>query len=208
MSEIPLSYDFEPLEPSDPPLRDAAARMLAQATLDAEQIRESARADGYEAGRAAGYEHSASEISTAASALEEAARGICGLRDEVAETVERDAIELALALAGKILSAALEVRPELVVDVVQGALRRISDRRRITVLVNPADLATVRASIGEITAQGSGVELCDLLADERVGAGSAVVRTAEGEVDASVPTQLERAREVAFAALEVGEQAA
>jgi flagellar assembly protein FliH len=208
LSEAPLSYDFEPLEPSEPPLRDAAARMLAQATIDAEQIRESARVEGYEAGRATGYEHGASEISTAATALEEAARGVCGLRDEVAETVERDAIELALALAGKILSAALEVRPELVVDVVQGALRRISDRRRITVLVNPADLATVRASIGEITAQGSGVELCDLLADERVGAGSAVVRTAEGEVDASVPTQLERAGEVAFAALEVGEQAA
>jgi flagellar assembly protein FliH len=52
------------------------------------------------------------------------------------------------------------------------------------------------------------VELCDLLADERVGVGSAIVRTVEGEVDASVPTQLERAREVAFAALEVREQAA
>jgi flagellar assembly protein FliH len=208
LSEVPLSYDFEPLEPSDPPPRDAAARMLAQATQQAEQIREAARVDGYEAGRATGYEHGTGEISTAAVALEEAVRGVRALRDEIAETIERDAIELALALAGKILAAALEARPELVVDVVQGALRRIGDRRRITVLVNPGDLATVRASIGEITAQGSGVELCDLLADERVGVGSAIVRTVEGEVDASVPTQLERAREVAFAALEVREQAA
>ncbi len=90
----------------------------------------------------------------------------------------------------------------------QGALRRISDRRRITVLVNPADLEVVRAAIGELTAQGSGVELCDLQSDERVGAGSAIVRTAEGEVDASVHTQLERAREVLAASLQSGEQAA
>ncbi len=102
------------------------------------------------------------------------------------QSVETDAIELALALAGKILAGALQARPELVVEVVQGALRRISDRRTITVLVNPADLEAVRGAIGGLTAQGSGVEVCDVQADERVSAGSAIVRTAEGEVDASV----------------------
>jgi flagellar assembly protein FliH len=76
------------------------------------------------------------------------------------------------------------------------------------VLVNPADIDTVRAAIGEMTSEGTGVELCDLQADERVGPGCAIVRTAEGEVDASVQTQLERAREVAHAAIETGERAA
>ena len=93
-------------------------------------------------------------------------------------------------------------------EVVQGALRRIHERRRITVLVNPADLALVRSAIGEITSQGSGVELCDLQSDERVAPGSAIVRTVEGEVDASVATQLERAREVVSATLQAGEGAA
>ena len=63
-------------------------------------------------------------------------------------------------------------------------------------MVNPADLDGRQAAVGELTAQGSGVELCDLQSDERVGLGGAIVRTAEGEVDASVHTQLERAREV------------
>jgi flagellar assembly protein FliH len=72
------------------------------------------------------------------------------------------------------------------------------------VLVNPADLETVRAAIGQITAQGSGVELCDLQSDARVGVGGAIVRTTEGEVDASVQTQLERAREVVAAELAGG----
>ena len=76
-----------------------------------------------------------------------------------AEAVERDAIDLSLALAEKILAGALQARPELVVEVVQGALRRLSERRRITVLVNPADLEMVRSVVGQITAQGSGVDL-------------------------------------------------
>ena len=208
MSDAVVSYDFEQLEPSEPPPRDAGARMLAQASAEAEQIREAARAEGYEQGRAAGHEQGAAEIAAAAAALGAAAHGIEELRGEVAEAVESDAIELALTLAGKILAGAFQARPELVVEIVQGALRRISDRRQITVLVNPADLEVVRAAIGELTAQGSGVELCDLQSDARVGVGSAIVRTSEGEVDASVQTQLERAREVASTTLETGERAA
>ncbi len=208
MSDAVVSYDFEQLEPSEPQPRDAAARLLAQARAEAERIRELARAEGYEAGRAAGHEEGAAQISGAASALGEAVQGVEALRTEVAEAVEADAIELALTLAGKILAGAFQARPELVVEIVQGALRRISDRRRITVLVNPADLDVVRAAIGELTAQGSGVELCDLQSDERVGVGSAIVRTAEGEVDASVQTQLERAREVVNTTLETSERAA
>lgn len=206
MSETAVGYDFEPLEPSDPPLRDAGARLLAQASAEAERIRELARAEGFQEGHAAGHEQAASEMLAAGGALAEALRGVEALRTEVADAVEGDAIDLALALAGKILVGALQARPELVVEVVQGALRRITDRRRITVLVNPADLETVRAALGQITVEGSGVELCDLQSDERVAVGSAIVRTAEGEVDASVATQLERAREVVSLALETGER--
>jgi flagellar assembly protein FliH len=208
LSDAAVSYAFEQLEPSQAPPRDAAARLLAQAMADAERIRESAGAEGYEQGRAAGHADGAAEIARSASALSEAAAAIESLRGEVSDAVETDAIELALALAGKILAGAFQARPELVVEIVQGALRRISDRRRITVLVNPADLEVVRDALGELTAQGSGVELCDLQSDERVAAGSAIVRTAEGEVDASVATQLERAREVARTTLETGEHAA
>jgi flagellar assembly protein FliH len=205
LSDALVSYDFEQLEPSEALPRDAAARALAQARAEAERIRELARAEGYEQGRAAGIQQGSAEIAAAAAALGAAVGGVEALRAEVAEAAEMDAIELALMLAGKILAGAFQARPELVVEIVQGALRRLSDRRRVTVLVNPADLDVVRAAIGEITAQGSGVELCDLQSDERVGAGGAIVRTAEGEVDASVPTQLERAREAIAVALEKDE---
>ncbi len=208
MSEAAVSYDFEPLEPSDPPPRDAQARLLAQALADAEEIRERARTEGFEAGHAAGLEQGAADLRAAVGALAAAAGDVRALGEEVVEAVEHDAIELGLELAGKILAGAFQARPELVVEVVQGALRRISDRRRITVLVNPGDLDVVRGAIGDLTSQGSGVEHCDVQSDERIAAGSAIVRTTEGEVDASVHTQLERAREVAEGSLQSGEHGA
>jgi flagellar assembly protein FliH len=202
LSDAAVSYAFEQLEPSAPPPRDAPARALAQANAEAEQIREQARAEG----RAAGHTDGLADVTAAAQALGEALRGVESLRTETVESVERDAMQLALDLAGKILAGALQARPELVVDVVQGALRRVSDRRGIAVLVNPADLDTLQDAIGDLQAQANGIELCDLQSDQRVEPGGAIVRTAEGEVDAGVHTQLERAREVLSAALESGGQ--
>jgi flagellar biosynthesis/type III secretory pathway protein FliH len=208
LSDAPVSYAFEQLEPSEAPPRDASARMLAQAREEAERIRGLARAEGYDEGRTNGLDLGAAEIASAAGAFAHAVQGIESLRTEVLDGLETDAIELGIALAGKILAGAFQARPELVVEVVQGALRRIADRRKITGGGHPADVEAGRAAIGGLTAQGSGVEVCDLQSDERVGAGSAIVRTAEGEVDASVQTQLQRASEVVSAMLESVEPAA
>jgi flagellar assembly protein FliH len=202
LSEGAVSYDFEQLERSEPPPRDAAARMLAQVRQEAELIREQARQEGHAAGRVEGL----TEVSTAAVSLAKALEGVVSLRLGVADAVEHDAVELALALAGKILAGALKARPELVVEAVQGALRRVSDRRQITVLLNPADLDAVKEAIVDLQAQVNGIELCDLQPDQRVESGGAIVRTVDGEVDACVATQLERAREVLEAALEEGAQ--
>ena len=205
MSEAAVSYDFEQLEPSERPPRDEHARLLAEAAREAEAIREQARAEGHAEGMAAGLKEGGALLAAAVELLGQAAAGVESQRREVAEAVERDAIELALALAGKILAGSLQARPGLVAEVVQGALRRASDRRRITVLLHPSDLETVAAAIGDLQTQVSGIELCDLQSDPRIAPGGVIVRTTEGEVDASVATQLERAREVIAAELRSGE---
>ncbi len=204
MSETAVSYDFEQLEPSAPPPRDAPARLLAQAQADAGEIRERARADGHAEGLAAGHAEGAEEMRQALDALAEVLASIEALRLEVAENVERDAIELALALAGKVLSATLEIRPDSVVDVVQGALRRVAGARGLSILVHPTDLEVVQSALGELGPRAGSLAPIDVQADQRVARGGALVRTTEGEIDVRVATQLERAREVALSELRGG----
>jgi flagellar assembly protein FliH len=189
-------FSLEQLEPSPPLPRDAPDRILARAREEAERIREATRAAGHAEGRAEGHRDGLSETTAAASAMGEAVNALQALRHETAEAVERDAVELALALAAKVLAGELEARPERVIDVVRGALRRIGDRRQIVVLVDPDDLDVVSAAVGDLRAQVGGIETCDVQADRRVGRGGAIVRTVEGEIDATVKTQLERAREL------------
>ena len=156
MSDAAVSYAFEQLEPSDPPPRDATARLLAAAEAEA-RADPRGRPRRRPRSRAAppGARQGAAEASAAANALvarRSPASIRCASRSPRPSSATRSSS--ALSLAGKILAGALQARPELVVEVVQGALRRISDRRRITVLVNPADLDVVRCALGEIAAQG------------------------------------------------------
>lgn len=204
MSDSAVSFSLEPLEPSEPPPRDTAERLLAQANLEAQEIREQARAEGFEQGRVAGLEAGRAEIEASARALTDAAQGVIEVRERTAEAVERDAVELGLQLAGKILPAALLAQPEVVAYAVQGALRRVTGQRTLSVLVSTEDLEIVRSALGE-TQQPGATEAFDLQGDPRVRRGGAIVRTTDGEVDAQVATQLERAAEVAFAELAGGE---
>ena len=200
MSETAVSYDFEQLEPSAPPPRDGPARLIAAAHAEAGRIREEAREIGLREGREHGLREGRAEAERAAAALGEALAGLRELREQVADAVERDAVELALQLAGKIVPAAVQARPQLVVEVVQGALRRVSGQRTIVLVVNPADLETVRGALGDLQ-QAVAAERWEIQSDQRVPAGGALVRTEEGEVDATLQTQLERAAEVVAAEL-------
>jgi flagellar assembly protein FliH len=198
-ADTPTGFSFEQLEPSPPLPRDTHQQILARAASEGERILDRARARGYEEGHERGLQDGLAETAAATQALGEALRELQTLRSQTAEEVERDAVELALALAAKIIAGALEVEPERVLDTVRGALRRVAERRQITVLVDPADIDLVSGALADLQSQAGGIELCDVQADRRVGRGGAVVRTAEGEIDATVATQLERARELLLA---------
>jgi flagellar assembly protein FliH len=197
-----VEFDFQTLEAPAPPVApvdEAAAVMsaLAQAEQDAAVLREQARAEGFAAGRA----EALAALEPALAALSAAALAVDAQRADVAEALERRAVELGLALAGKVLAGAIEVEPERVVESVRGALRGIVERERIIVLVNPDDMELVRESMDELRASLGGIEHCEVQAERRVGRGGCIVRTPVGDVDARVETKLERAREVVAAAL-------
>jgi flagellar assembly protein FliH len=157
---------------------------------------EAVRAAAYEEGFAAGIAEAQSGLEGPASAFAAAAAELQALRAEAAASIEADAVDLALRIAEQALGAALAVDRELVVEVVRGALRRLVERDRVLIFVNPDDLEIVREHVGRLVGELGGIEHCEVQAERRVRPGGAIVRTAEGEVDASLETKLARAREV------------
>jgi flagellar assembly protein FliH len=166
-----------------------------QPEIDYEALAEEARAAGHEAGFQAGLVEAQAQMAAGVAALQAAAQAVADERERISAAVETSAVELALRIAEQAIGASVAVRPDAVVDVVRGALRRLVERDRVTILVNPEDLDLVRSASDQLMAELGGIEHCDVQAERRVGRGGAIVRTVEGEVDATLATKLARARE-------------
>jgi flagellar assembly protein FliH len=202
-----FSFDQLPPEPAgarrttavDP--RTMADDVMAAARAEADDLRHTARQQGYEEGYQAGMSAAREELAPAAAALGQALAEAQQLRAEAADQAEARAVELSLRLAEKVLAGTIEAQPERVVDVVRGALRCLVDRERVTVHVNSLDLELVREAIEPLSSTLGGIDHFEVQEDRRVTRGSALVRSAAGEVDATIETKLGRAREVLEAEL-------
>jgi flagellar assembly protein FliH len=188
------AFELPTLEPP-PGLRAYAAPAPPEPEIDLAAEAAAARAAGHEAGFQAGLIEGEAQMAAGVAALRAAVAEVAAERERVSAAVEAAAVELALRIAEQALGAAVDVRPEAVVDVVRGALRRLVERDRVTILVNPEDLDLVRGASEALMAELGGIEHCDVQAERRVARGGAIVRTVEGEVDATLPTKLARARE-------------
>jgi flagellar biosynthesis/type III secretory pathway protein FliH len=200
------AFVLDELEPTAaiPDVEDLLA-VVAAARAEADQIREQARAEGIALGRAEGaaaaHEEARARLAPAVQALCAAVEALEAERAGLADRVEEGAVELALELAGKVVSGAVEAQPERVLDVVRGALRCFMERERVQVLVHPDDLGLVRGAMDELAGELGGIDHVEVLEERRIGRGGAIVRTGSAQVDASLQTKLDRAREVVVSEL-------
>jgi flagellar assembly protein FliH len=172
--------------------RVAAEHARAAAEAAAEAAAAAAREEGY----AAGFAEAHAQLEPARTALLEATATLERTVADVVPAAERRAIELALTLAEKIVTQAVEVDPGLVSAVVSGAIRRAIHHGPLVLELNPADVELVKASLEDIERTLGGLPHLDVIAERRVARGGCVVKTSEGEIDARIETQLERAANV------------
>jgi flagellar assembly protein FliH len=199
LSEV-ATFTFPQLDASPMTVGEIADKFAA-AQRDADELREHARAEGFAAGHAAGLEAARAEAAAGIGALAAGAGALASVRAAVIAELEQDALALAFELAEQILAGAVAVQPERVADVARHALRHLTDRRHVTLVVNPEDLAFVSAEAGVLQAELGGIDHLAVQADRRVERGGAIARTDAGEIDLGLSVQLGRARELVVEAL-------
>jgi flagellar assembly protein FliH len=193
MSSSPSAVDFGQLTPvaapkAAPSIKQAALKarqLVAAAEAEADRIREVARATGHADGFAAGRAEALAEMAPTVQATAEVLAGVRELEASHADRVEAQAAELSVRIAEKVVAGVVDLEPARVLDVVRGALRTMVERERVTVLVHPDDVELLRETMPDL----------DVHEERRVTRGGAVVRTAYGEIDATLETKLLRARE-------------
>jgi flagellar assembly protein FliH len=196
-ADVVSPYSFEPLQA--PTVRSQNA--LDGALAEADAIREAARAQGEAEGRAEAERAVRAQFEDALLLIAEAHGALDGLREEYLHAMSSDAVTLGLRLAEQIVAGTISVAPERLVDVAELMLRRLADRRQVTLIVNPGEMDVLSAAVTRLRSELGGIDHLGVQADRRVSPGSVIARTEDGEIDATVEAQLERAREIVAAEL-------
>ncbi|MDT8901290.1 FliH/SctL family protein [Anaeroselena agilis] len=183
--------------------RETAAAVVAAANEDAAKLRREAYDEGYEKGfaegrvngEAAGLEQAREQTrGTVAEAAERATELLALARqqaDEALAGAERQVVELALAVASKVLAREVAENPTVILPIVRAALERVQDQEQITIRVNPECYELVLSARPELQAAMARAASVAVVADGALRDGDCIVETPFGTVDARVDTQLE-----------------
>jgi flagellar assembly protein FliH len=160
---------------------------IAQLQKQHEQEAREAHAAGLREGEAAGRQRGAAELQPVIDRLARSIEEIGSLRGRLRAEAEADLIQLALAIARRVLRRELAIDPEALHGLVLGALEKLQGQEISRVRVHPAHVALVSVSLH----QNSAAVKVEVVPDPSRALGTVIFETQRGNLDASVESQLQ-----------------
>lgn len=165
---------------------DAAAQLAQLEAQYQQKIRE-ARASGLREGEVAGRNRAAADLQPVMERLTLSIQEIANLRVRLRGEAESDVVQLALAIARRIVHRELTSDPDALRGLVLAALEKLKGQEISRVRVHPSHLATVKSALQPALNGG----LVEVVSDPSRELGSVIFETSRGNLDASVDSQLQ-----------------
>ena len=156
---------------------------------DYEAIKAEAWREGFQLGYDEGLRLAAEEQHDTGTRLSALLQGVASDTETLVRGLESQVVELALAIAEKVIAREARVNPEIVLDVVRSALSEVHDVTELRIHVNPDDLPLLETHWQEMLPR-SVAERSELVPDDLVERGGVLVETRIGYADSQLKTRL------------------
>ena len=140
-------------------------------------------AQGQQAAAAAAQQETAALAKKLAATLDDLMR----VRNEMIRHTEKQMVQLALAVARRVVHREVSLDPNVLVTMMRVALERVSDSARVTVRLHPADHQSVAAALAE----AGTTDQVTVAADARLARGACRIESDYGDIDAGVDAQIQ-----------------
>lgn len=104
---------------------------------------------------------------------------------------ERQIVDIALAVARKIMAYEIAENPMVVLPMVKAALHKVSDQEEVVIRVSVDDFDSVLMAKKDLQTMVGRENALKIIVDHTIESGSCIIDTSYGEVDARVDTQFE-----------------
>ena len=134
-------------------------------------------------------------MATLLPALEDLMKQINDAKTELQCHWERSALQVATAIAARIIRRELKTDPQISLDSIAEALRLAAGSADITLRISPTDYENLGSQIERLAATLCQLSPSQIVADEAISAGGCRIETRFGEVDQQIESQLRRIQE-------------
>ena len=156
---------------------------------DFEAIKAEAWREGFQLGSDEGLRLAAEEQHDAGTRLSALLQGVASDTEELVRSLEVQVVEMALAIAEKVIAREARLDPEIVLGVVRSALSEVHDATELRIRVNPEDVPLVEPRWQEMLPRST-AERSELVPDDLVERGGVLVETRIGYADSQLKTRL------------------
>jgi flagellar assembly protein FliH len=175
-----------------------AERYIDEAKEQTEQIKQQAYDEGHKEGTLQGKQSGLDEMQSLINeAVEKMQRMLAAGEKEAKDMIimaERQIVEIALAVASKIVAYQITENPMVVLPIVKNALEKVCDQEQIVLRVSADDFETVLQAKQEFQNMVGGEQALTFLVDRTIERGNCVIDTSYGMVDARIDTQFDSIR--------------
>jgi flagellar assembly protein FliH len=134
--------------------------------------------------------------------LQEALLKLNDIRNDTYRQIEREVVELALAIARQVICQEITIDREIVVCVAREALAKVEDPGRVKIKMSPSDLQFINETQSQLSNLIENIDNLTLEATESIQSGGCIIETDFGEIDARIEKQLQAVEESFRTALE------
>ena len=155
--------------------------------------------DGWEKGMIEGentwHAQAEKKIKPLLTSLQDALHQLNNLRKETYQEIEKEVVELALAIARQVICQEITIDKEIVVCVAREALAKVEDPGRIKIKMSPSDLQFIKETRSQLSSMIENVDHVTFEAAENIQSGGCIIETDLGEIDARIEKQLQAVEE-------------
>ena len=147
---------------------------------------ESGYAKGLEDGKICGKK----EVEPTLIKFEQALSELQLLRQNISLLAEKEAVDLSMAIAKKIVGNEISVNKDVISHVIKEALQKVNGHENIKIKLNPSEIQVVKETEAELKNIANCVEDIEFVGDDNISPGGCIIETNIGDIDARIEKQL------------------
>lgn len=178
-----------------------SAQIIKNAKKEADKIIKSSEArvaeksknaekQGFENGFTKGMEQSLNQYKDLVTRADLILTDTSKIKKELLLRAEKQVVQLALAVAAKVVRYETSINPNIVSSAVRDSLKAINNREQIKICVNPGDMESLEKSFDEFTHILKSTENFSISRDPSITKGGFIIETTNGNLDGQIETAL------------------